>query len=355
MAVVVAIAGRPRAAIVGAGLMGSWHAEAAARAGARVAVVVDRDVARARALAARFRGCEPVTDVAAAIAAADVVHICTPIDTHAALAASALEARRHVFLEKPVAPTADETARLLALADARGVLLCPAHQFIFQHGVQMALRRLPEIGSLRHIDFTICSAGAAHGTASPDVVAGEVLPHPLSLLSRLVRAELATLDWSVHQPLPGELRALATIGSASVSVTVSMGGRPTVNRGTITGTAGTIELDLFHGYAVIARGDVSRARKMAAPFVRAASLGAAAAINITGRALKRQPAYPGLWELVDAFYAAARTGGPSPISAAETLDVARGCERLLQLRAAAVSSLAAVPDSPPPSASRPAS
>lgn len=321
-----------RAAIVGAGLMGGWHARAAARAGARVAVVVDRDIARARALAARFRGCEAAGDVAPALAAVDVLHICTPLDTHATLAASALDARRHVFLEKPVAPTADETARLLALAEARGVLLCPAHQFIFQHGVQTALRRLPEIGALRHVDFTICSAGAAHGTASPDAVAGEVLPHPLSLLSRFGQSGLATLDWSVRQPLAGELRALTAIGDVSVAVTVSMGGRPTVNRGTVIGTAGTIELDLFHGYAVIARGDVSRARKAAAPFVRSVSLGATAAINLTRRALTRQPAYPGLWELVDAFYAAVRTSGPSPISAAETLDVARGCERILERR-----------------------
>jgi predicted dehydrogenase len=312
--------------------MGGWHAEAAARAGARVAVVVDRDLARARALATRFRGCEAVSDVAPAIAAADVLHICTPLDTHATIATSALDARRHVFLEKPVAPTADETARLLASADARGVLLCPAHQFIFQHGVQMALRRLPEIGALRHIDFTICSAGATHGAALPDVVAGDVLPHPLSLLSRFMSTELAALDWSVRQPLAGELRALTTTGGASVSLTVSMGGRPTVNRGTVTGTAGTIELDLFHGYAVIARGDVSRARKATAPFVRSVSLGATAAINLTRRALKRQPAYPGLWELVDAFYTAVRTGGPSPISTAETLDVARGCERILERR-----------------------
>jgi predicted dehydrogenase len=312
--------------------MGRWHAEAAARAGAQVSVVADRDLARARALAARFGRCDAVTDVGTAMATADVLHVCTPLASHVAIATAALEARRHVFLEKPVAPTADETARLLAVASTHGALLCPAHQFIFQQGVQTALRRLPEIGALRHIDFTICSAGAAHGAAPPDVVAAEVLPHPLSLLARFIESEVSTLDWSIRQPLPGELRALTTAGDVSVSVTVSMEGRPTVNRATLTGTAGTIELDLFHGYAVIAGGDVSRARKVAAPFVRSLSLGAAAAANLTRRAWTRQPAYPGLWELVDAFYGAVRRGGPSPIPAAETLDVARGCERLLRSR-----------------------
>jgi predicted dehydrogenase len=318
-----------RTAIVGAGLMGGWHAKAAARVGAQVVMVVDRDPTRARALAARYRGCEAVAEVAAAIATADVLHICTPLDTHAALAALALDARRHVFLEKPVAPAVVETARLLALAEARGVLLCPAHQFVFQHGVQMALRRLPDIGSLRHVDFTICSAGAVSGVATADALAFDVLPHPLSLLCRLTDADLSGVEWSVKHPLAGELRALAAIGDLTVALTVSMGGRPTVNRTTLTGTAGTIEIDLFHGYAVVAGGEVSRARKAAAPLIRSASIGAAAAANLGRRAWKRQPAYPGLWELVAAFYEAIHSGAASPIPPAETLDVARAAERLL--------------------------
>ena len=40
--------------VVGAGLMGGWHADAAVRSGGRVGAVVDRDLARAQSLAARY-------------------------------------------------------------------------------------------------------------------------------------------------------------------------------------------------------------------------------------------------------------------------------------------------------------
>ena len=48
----------------------------------------------------------------------DVVHICTPNDLHAPLAAAALAAGKHVVCEKPLATTAAEAERVLAAADA---------------------------------------------------------------------------------------------------------------------------------------------------------------------------------------------------------------------------------------------
>ena len=61
----------------------------------------------------------------------DVVHICTPVETHAELATAALARRIHVMVEKPLAVDAQQTRQLLDIADAAGMILCPATNFHF--------------------------------------------------------------------------------------------------------------------------------------------------------------------------------------------------------------------------------
>jgi hypothetical protein len=194
--------------------------------------------------------------------------------------------------------------------------------------MRRALRQLATIGALRHIEFTMCSAGASGQPGMVDAIADEILPHPLSILQRVIGAPVAALDWAVRRPIAGEIRGLAESGDATIALTVSMTGRPTVNGGMLIGTRGTFEIDLFHGYAIRHGGTVSRARKAVQPLTRSVVLGTTATLNLARRALHGQSAYPGLWELVEEFYEAVRSGGKSPISSAETLDVARGVERL---------------------------
>lgn len=325
---------QPRVAIVGAGLMGRWHAHAAVRAGGRVTAIIDVHPSRSAQLAARFPGCTAAAEMGPSLGVVDVVHICTPAASHVTLAREVLEAGRHVLIEKPLASTAADTSALLQLAEARGVLLCPVHQFVFQHGTRTAMARLLSGGSLRHVDMTMCSAGATDADdAGRDRIAEEVLPHPLSLLQRMLPMDVSELDWIVRRPLPGEIRALAQADAVTVSIVVSMSGRPTVNRAVLVGTGETIELDLFHGYAATYGGAVSRARKIAQPFARAATLATAAGVNLARRALRRQAAYPGLQELVQHFYRAVRAGGESPITPRETLAVALALERLVSASA----------------------
>ena len=309
--------------------MGRWHAHAAGHAGARVAAVVDPDRSRADRLAARHRGCRVFVELREALDDVDIVHVCTPSPTHVSVAAQALAARRHVLVEKPLAPTADETADLLAIAESQGVLLCPVYQFLFQDGVQTALTGRSAIGPLRHADVTICSAGAEglEDTAR-ERVALEILLHPLSLFERLLPGALAELDWSIGYPAIGEIRALGRAGDVTVSILVSMSGRPTMNRMQLIGTTGSTHVDMFHGFAVTQDGAVSRARKLDQPFVFAARLAGGAAANLVRRVWRSEPAYPGLRGLVERFYDAATRGGPNPISPAETFAVARAYDRL---------------------------
>jgi len=319
------------AVVVGAGGMGRWHARAARRAGARRLVVVDVEPARAAALAARWPRAVVAPDLAAALAGDGlrVVHVCTPPASHAEIAVQALESGAHLVVEKPFAPSAAETGRLLALAEARRRLAVPVHQFLFQRGFRRALGRVAVLGPLRQVIATICSAGAAGGTpADADRVAAEILPHPLSLLARLLPGELDRARWQVLRPAPGEWCVAGVAGGTGVQIVVSMGGRPPVHELRLLGERGALHLDLFHGHVVEEGGAVSRRRKATRPLRLAVGQALASAANLARRAARGERAYPGLDALVGELYAAARDGGPPPIAAAETLAVATACDRV---------------------------
>ena len=321
-----------RIGIVGAGLMGRWHAHAARRAGARVSAVIDSERRRADALAARHRGCRAFSELGESLDLLDVVHVCTPTDSHVTLATQALAAGRHVLVEKPLAQTAQSTEALLGLAASRAVLVCPVHQFVFQDGVTTALRMLNAVGPLRHIDITICSAGAEGADpAVRDRIAREILPHPLSLLARLLPDSVPHLHWSVWHPAAGEIHAATEAQAVTVAMRVSMSARPTTNRMQIMGQHGTIHVDLFHGFALRQHGAVSRRTKLIQPFAYATMLAGLASANLVRRGYRGERAYPGLHRLVAEFYAAVTGGARCPITASETLAVARAYESL-QLR-----------------------
>lgn len=317
--------------------MGRWHADAALHAGGRLVAVADPDESRARDLTARYRGAIVAADLDAAVQAArpTVAHICTPLATHQALALRAIELGLHVVLEKPLAPDAAAARALLDAAATRGVLLIPTHQFLYQPGVVRAVAELPSLGPLRHIETIACTAGAEGGDAAArDLLLGEILPHPLALLARLLPQPLSRVAWHVEHPAPGELRATGSSGAVSISVLLSAAGRPTRNELHVIAERGTVHVDLFHGFAVTETGQPSRLEKIARPFALASRTLFAASANLAGRAARAEPAYPGLRELVRQFYVAVQQRGAPPVGAAETLDCAAARDAILSLVAA---------------------
>jgi predicted dehydrogenase len=318
--------------VVGAGLMGRWHADAAVRAGATVEAVVDRDLARAELLAARFSTSIATPQLSAALAGRriSVVHLCSPLATHESLACEAIEAGCHVLVEKPLAPTLDATRRLFDFAKAHGVLLCPVHQFLFQPGTLRIFRLLPRLGPVRHIDLTICSAGAdGQSDALRDQVAFDILPHPLSLLARLLGSQFTEIGWHVGRAAAGELRLSGVAPGVTAGVVVSMNGRPTLNLLRVVAERGSVSSDLFHGFATVERGTVSRVRKVLRPLSTSTVNIVAAVGNLGSRMLEGEYAYPGLRELVRRLYLAVAEEGASPISAADTLAVAAARDNVM--------------------------
>ena len=313
--------------IVGAGLMGHWHAHAANALGEQVRAVVDLDIEKARSLAKQYRA-KAASDVPSVLDTDPLaVHVCTPPDSHVASATLAIGAGAHVLLEKPFAPTLADARTIFATAAKAQRHAVPVHQYLFQTGTREAIDAIGSLGPLAHADFVACSAGA-EATGAHNAIALDILPHALSVLRRLAGPSFASIQWNVVAPAPGELRVTAVSAKTSVSILISTSGRPTRNTARFIGERGTVHLDFFHGFATFESPEVSRGRKIARPFTLGAKTFANAATNLAVRTIRREPAYPGLRELVGAFYAAARTGTAPPITADETLDVVAAAERI---------------------------
>ena len=320
-----------RAAIVGAGLMGRWHADAVRRAGGVVTIVADADSSRASSLARKV-GAQSTTRIGGMLSrdAVDVVHVCTPPGDHDSVVRAAIEAGRHVLVEKPLAPTAAATAELYAAATEARVLLCPVHQFLFQDGVMRIVRDVASLGPLTGIVADICTAGAeGRDDIARDRLVFDILPHPLSLVARFVGSGLSGAEWRVARASAGEIQAIGSRDGISISIRVSASGRPTRNTIRVTGALATAHADLYHGFAFFERGKVSRFGKLARPFVLSARTLAAAGGNVARRALRAEQAFPGLRELVRQFYVSVRTGAGAPIGIAESLDVAAARDAII--------------------------
>ena len=77
----------------------------------------------------------------------DAVVVATPVPTHFELAKAALEAGKHVFVEKPPAMTGAEIDELVAIADERDLVLMPGHLLLYHPGV-LKLKELVDSGDL---------------------------------------------------------------------------------------------------------------------------------------------------------------------------------------------------------------
>jgi predicted dehydrogenase len=82
----------------------------------------------------------------------DAIVVATPVPTHALLAKQALEAGKHVFVEKPLAMNAADAEELVALAAERDLVLMPGHLLIYHPAVRK-LKELAQSGDLGDIRY----------------------------------------------------------------------------------------------------------------------------------------------------------------------------------------------------------
>ena len=154
-----------------------------------------------------------------------------------------------------------------------------------------------------------------------------ILPHFVSLFRALV-GPVSAVSWHVLASTTDDLALVTRTGLMQISLFASLRGRPPRNEMLVVGTERSARLDLFHGHCVWEKGGLSRAAKATAPFRRGAASLSMAAFNLAGRALRREPAFPGLRALIGSAYRVVRHGGPPPVPPEEIVEAAELMERV---------------------------
>jgi predicted dehydrogenase len=189
-----------RVAVIGAGhwgpnLIANFHDHRRSE----VVRVIDRDPARREAVKNRFRDVEVGDDAATAIEdpSIDAVIIATPTKSHFPLAKAALEAGKHVLVEKPMADNVRDAEALCEIAEACSRILMVGHIFVFNAASQQAKQYLTDgdLGRIYYISMTRTNLGpiridvnAAWDLASHDIALAsywlDALPESVSATGR---------------------------------------------------------------------------------------------------------------------------------------------------------------------------
>jgi len=192
-------AARIRVAVVGYGYWGpNLVRNVMERPEFQLAGLCELDPVRARAFQVKAPGVMVWDDLDTMLALQeiDAVIVATPPRTHHAIVRAALEAGKHVLVEKPLAKTSDEARDLITLANLRGLRLMPGHTFIYSPPVNK-VRELIHTGELGEAYF-VTSARMNLGKYQPDGVICDLAPHDLSILLYLLDEPVVSVSASAR-------------------------------------------------------------------------------------------------------------------------------------------------------------
>ena len=339
-----------RIGFIGGGQMPRHHLAAIGRVTTPAVVVGVYDGAPDRAAAfAAEAGSEAYASIDRMLAEAkpDVVHVCTPPGAHVAAAHAVLDGGAHVYVEKPFALTAADATALLYLAESRGKLICAGHQLLRDPAFETLLARAAELGTPVHADshFAFRPVGLDPQRGSPRALAQllvDILPHPLysliAVLERFAPGQPIELAWSHAEPT--EVQAILRCGTLTGRLSVSLRARPVASWLTLTGTQGSLTCDFVRSVVIgMADPGTEALEKILNPIAEGAQQMARTCSSLFRR-FTSGASYPGLSELIGAFYSAVATNGASPVTPAHLIDVAEIFERLVaQIDAAALAQL----------------
>jgi predicted dehydrogenase len=334
--------------IVGCGQIATIHIPyVQARPGTRVVGVTDADPRRAAETAGRFgiRAVCRTLDELIDTQRPDVVHVLTPVQTHAPLSVQALQAGCHVLVEKPMAVNTAEAEAMEAAARTSGRRLCVDHNHLFDPAMLEARAQVARgaIGELTWVEtfegFSLGSPdnpyvqpGAANHWVHqlPGGIFQNLAPHPVYLLLAFLAPPkqlhaVAMKTGRVPTSFADELRVLVAADNGLGSFGVSLSIQPFMKYALLAGTEGTIRVNLSTNSLTLSKDrNLPRALQRGMLGVdEAKQLLQATASNAYQVARGRLRSYPGLGTLIDRFYRSIEDGGPAPVDSAAGREVVR--------------------------------
>lgn len=177
-----------RAAVIGAGYLGRFHAEKyAALPEVELVAVVDLDPARAAEIAARYgaRACRDYREVFGAV---DLVSVVVPSPGHYEIARACLEVGLHCLVEKPMTQTLAEADHLIALARHSGLVLQVGHLERFNPAL-LALRGV--LGRPLFIESHRIARFQPRGSEVSVVM--DLMIHDIDIILNMVQAEVTAI------------------------------------------------------------------------------------------------------------------------------------------------------------------
>jgi predicted dehydrogenase len=180
--------------------------------GASVVRVSDLRPERLSHLRARYPTIKATTDYQDLLAdpAVDAIVIATPVATHYELALQALQASKHVLVEKPLADTSTHAAHLVQVAAERQRVLMVDHTFVYTGAVRKIRELIANraLGEIYYYDSTRVNLGQFQNDVN---VLWDLAVHDLAIMDFVLRERPVAVSATGMGHIAGKPENLANI------------------------------------------------------------------------------------------------------------------------------------------------
>lgn len=156
--------------------------------GSQVVGVCDLRPERLSSVQARYPAIKTTTDYRELLTdpSIDAIAIATPVSTHFDLALQALQAGKHVFVEKPMTATSEQATRLVEKAERCNRVLMVDHTFVYTGAVRKMrdLVEKNEVGEIYYYDSVRVNLGLFQHDVN---VIWDLAVHDLSIMDYVLR------------------------------------------------------------------------------------------------------------------------------------------------------------------------